>query len=91
MRPHVSVPHDLQRCPFFARDLGPLEAMPACPGYEPLPPPLRPSSGEPSSLRATTCWHLTADTVKWFRCVPLCHHPEAERIVQVAREVAGRV
>jgi hypothetical protein len=90
MRPHIADPHDVQRCPFFTRGLRPFEAMPACPGYDPQWLPMRTPHADPHSPQATSCWHLAADTVRWFR-VPACHHPEAERIVEAAREVACRV
>ena len=90
MRRHIAVPHDVQRCPFFTRGLRPFEAMPACPGYDPQWLPVRTPHADPHSPQVTSCWHLAANTVRWFR-VPACHHPEAERIVEAAREVAGRV
>lgn len=86
MRPRWRLPwgEAAARCPFAVHGME-SDLLAACPGFAPLD--VRFDDGPGEGLRGTTCAHLgRGRTSRGFAA--LCRHPEAERVVEAARNVS---
>jgi hypothetical protein len=77
----------MERCPLARYGLG-SDLFPLCPGFDPLEVTL--GHGPGAGVQGTTCCHIGSGTTG-RGAAAICLHPEAPRVVKVARQVATMI